>query len=192
MEGAAERAEGWAIAWWTVLVVLLVLSWSSSEAQSNAGAQWVVGGGVGAVIRTVHRGSLGWNLQASRVLQPARAFYVEPGIILQRYGRSSPSNGLCPPEECPPPLENALSIVGPEVRVAYREPESNPVYPVAGVGVYRVSSQDTSGVRFGTSLGLAVSLRRSGLGPALDFRWLGIFGDSRFHNVFPIALRWSF
>ena len=162
------------------------------QGQITPGAEWVVGGGGGAVIRTVHRGSFGWNLQVARVLQPARALYLEPGIIFQRYGRSSPSEGLCPPEGCPPPLENALSMIGPEVRVAYREPGSNPVYPVAGVGVYRVSSQDTSGVRFGTSLGLAVSLRRSGFGPALDFRWLGIFGDSRFHNVFPLALRWSF
>jgi hypothetical protein len=176
------------------MLVMLVIasSVSSAEAQSTGGARWVVGGGGGAVIRTVHRGSLGWNLQVTRMFQPALALYLEPGIIFQRYGRSSQGGDLCPIEGCPPALENALSIVGPEVRVAYREPGSNPVYPVGGVGVYRVSSQDTAKVRFGTSLGLAISLRSSGLGPALDFRWLGIFGDSRLHNVFPLALRWSF
>jgi len=176
----------------TMLFLLLATSWSSLEAQSTARAQWVIGGGAGAVIRTVHQGSIGWNLQLARVFQPARAFYLEPGIILQRYGRSPPGNDLCPTEGCPPPLENAVSIIGPEVRAAYREPGSNPVYPVIGVGAYRVSSQDTAKVRFGTSLGLGISLRSSEMGPALDFRWLGIFGDSRLHNVFPLALRWSF
>jgi hypothetical protein len=176
---------------WGTLMMLLA-SGSIVQAQTAPGARWVVGGGGGAVVRTVHTGSIGWNLQVARMFQPAWAFYVEPGLTLQRYGRSSQGGDVCPDTGCPPPLENALSIVGPEVRVAYREPESNPVYPVGGVGVYRVSSQDTSGVRFGTTLGLAVSLRRSGFGPALDFRWLRIFGDSRFHDVFPLALRWSF
>jgi hypothetical protein len=176
-----------------MLALLLIAgTLNSVEAQNTAGAQWVVGGGGGAVIRAAHRGSFGWNLQVARMLQPAPALYVEPGILLQRYGRSAPSNGLCPPEGCPPPLENALSIVGPEVRVAYREAGRNPVYPVAGIGVYRVSSQDTSGVKFGTTLGIGISLRRSGIGPAVDFRYLRIFGDPRFHDVFPLALRWSF
>jgi hypothetical protein len=155
-------------------------------------AQWIVGGGAGAILRTVHRGSFGWNLQAARMLQPAPALFLEPGVIFQHYGRSSTGGDVCPDEGCPPPLENAVSIVGPEIRASYREPESNPVYPVAGIGLYRVSSLDTTGIRFGASVGLAISLRRSGMGPALDFRYSHIFGDSRFKSLFPFALRWSF
>jgi hypothetical protein len=154
--------------------------------------EWIVGGGAGAVIRTVHQSSFGLNLQVARVVQPARWFYLEPGLIWHRYGRSPRYSDLCPPEGCPPPLKNAISILGPELRVAYREPARNPVYPVAGVGLYRVSSQDTTGVRIGASAGLAISLRGSGSGPALDFRYFRVFGDTRFQSAFPLALRWSF
>jgi hypothetical protein len=177
---------------WEYVLVLCVLRSSNIEAQDLPHPKWVLGGGAGAVIRTVHSGSLGWNLQVARILSPARAFYVEPGVVLQRYGPSAQGNDLCPDEGCPPPLENAISIVGPEVRVAYRKPESNPVYPMAGAGVYRVSSMDTTGVRLGASVDLAISLRRSGWGPALDFRYSHIFGDTRFRSVFMFALRWSF
>jgi len=44
----------------------------------------------------------------------------------------------------------------------------------------------------GASIGLAISLRRSGWGPALDFRYSHIFGDTRFRSAFMFALRWSF
>ena len=172
--------------------LLAALSWSSVEAQGTDGPQWIVGAGGGAVVRTVHTGSFGLNFQVARVLEPAPAFYLEPGIVWQGYQRSPQHGDLCPPSGCPPPLENAISIIGPEVRVAYRKPESNPVYPVAGAGVYRVSSQDTSGMRFGVNAGLAISLRRSGWGPSLDFRYFHVFGDDRFKSVFPLALRWSF
>jgi hypothetical protein len=176
------------------MLALLVMagSVSSAEAQITSIPKWILGGGGGAVIRTVHQGSFGLNLQVARVVQPAQWFYVEPGLIWQRYGRSPQYGDLCPPDGCPPPLKNAISILGPELRVAYREPDQNPVYPVAGVGLYRVSSQDTSGVRFGASAGLAISLRRSGTGPALDFRYFRVFGDTRFKSAFPLALRWSF
>jgi hypothetical protein len=140
----------------------------------------------------VHTGSLGWNLQAARMFQPARHFFLESGISLQHYGRSSSSGDVCPDQGCPPPIENAVSIVGPELRASYHEPESNPVYPVGGIGVYRVSTLDTTGIRFGANVGLAISLRRSGTGPALDFRYSHLFGDSRVKSVFPFALRWSF
>jgi hypothetical protein len=172
--------------------LLAAISWSSVEAQVADRPQWIVGGGVGAVTRTVQTGSFGVNLQIGRVLEPAPAFYLEPGVSWQGYRRSPHHDDLCPPGGCPPPLENAISIVGPELKVAYREPESNPVYPVAGVGVYRVSSQDTVGMRFGVNGGLAISLRSSGWGPAIDFRYFHIFGDSRFKSVIPLALRWSF
>lgn len=188
----AEKVKGWGIVREIMSMVLLLASSSSMEAQINSGSQWIVGGGAGAVIRSVHQGSFGLNFQVARVLQPAPAFYLESGIIWQGYKRSPRGNDLCPDEGCPPPLENALSIVGPEVRASYREPESNPVFPVAGIGLFRVSSQDTSGIRFGASAGLAISLRRSGVGPALDFRYFHVFGDSRFRSVIPIALRWSF
>jgi hypothetical protein len=175
-----------------ILLVLLLTPFGSVLGQIASAPEWVIGGGGGAVIRTVHQGSLGVNLQAARVVQPARAFYLEPGVIWQWYARSPDHGDLCPPEGCPPPLENAITIVGPELRAAYREPESNPVYPVVGLGLYRVSSQDTSGVRFGVNAGLAVSLRRSGSGPSLDFRYFHVFGDTRFRSAFPLALRWSF
>jgi hypothetical protein len=171
---------------------LLLATANSMHAQVTSEPQWIVGVGGGAVIRTVHQGSFGLNLQVARVVQPARAFYLEPGLIWQGYGSSPQSGDLCPIEGCPPPLENAISIIGPELRVAYREPEKNPVYPVAGVGLYRVSSQDTTGVSFGTNVGLGISLRRSGSGPALDFRYFHVFGDPRFKSAFPLALRWSF
>jgi hypothetical protein len=174
------------------LCLLFTVSVSSLDAQVASEPEWIVGGGGGAVIRTVHTGSLGVNLQAARVVQPARAVYLEPGVIWQWYARSPDHGDLCPPEGCPPPLENAISIVGPELRAAYREPESNPVYPVVGLGLYWVSSQDTSGVRFGVNAGLAISLRRSGSGPSLDFRYFHVFGDTRFKSAFPLALRWSF
>ena len=170
----------------------IVSSGSSVEAQVGDQPQWIVGAGGGVVIRTVHTGSFGVNLQAARVLQPVPAFYLEPGIVWQGYQRSPEHGDVCPPGGCPPPLENAISIIGPELRVAYREPKSNPVYPVAGAGVYRVSSQDTAGMRFGVNAGLAVSLRRSGWGPALDFRYFHVFGDDRFKSVFPLSLQWSF
>ena len=193
-QGGYPLAGGWEagkrrlILAWLVMVSPLC----SVEAQIGATPKWVLGSGGGAVIRTVHQGSLGLNLQVARVLQPARWFYLEPGLIWQRYGRSPQYGDLCPPGGCPPPLRNAISIMGPEIRVAYREPDRNPVYPVAGVGLYRVSSQDTTGVRFGVNVGLAISLRRSGTGPALDFRYSHIFGDTRFKSAFPLALRWSF
>jgi hypothetical protein len=63
---------------------------------------------------------------------------------------------------------------------------------VAGIGLYRVSSQDTSGVRFGANIGLGVPLRRSGQGPSIELRYFHVFGDRRFKSVFPLALRWSF
>jgi hypothetical protein len=154
--------------------------------------EWAVGGGAGAVIRTFHQGSFGLNLQVSRVFQPARAFYLETGLSWQGYRHSVRGGDLCPLEGCPPPLEDAISIFGPELRLAYREPESNPVYPVGGLGVYRVSSQDTSGVRVGVNVGLAISLRSSGWGPALDFRYFHVFDDRRFKSVVPVAVRWSF
>jgi hypothetical protein len=151
-----------------------------------------VGAGGGAVIRTVHQGSFGVNLQVARVVQPAPALYLEPGLTWQGYGSSPQSGDLCPMEGCPPPLENAITSIGPELRVAYREPEKNPVYPVAGVGLYRVSSQDTAGVSYGANVGLGISLRGSGSGPSLDFRYFHVFGDTRFKSAFPLALRWSF
>ena len=176
-----------------LLCLLLTMTWSSlTEAQIMSGPKWIVGGGGGAVIRTVHQGSFGVNLQEARVVQPAPAFYLEPGLTWQGYGSSPQSGDLCPMEGCPPPLENVISIIGPELRVAYREPEKNPVYPVAGVGLYRVSSQDTAGVSFGANVGLGISLRGSGSGPSLDFRYFHVFDDTRFKSAFPLALRWSF
>jgi hypothetical protein len=177
---------------WVALSLLVTASPSSMHAQVISEPQWIVGAGGGAVIRTVHRGSLGANLQVARLMQPARAFFLEPGVAWQWYGRSPQGNDVCPPGGCPPPVENAISIIGPELRVAYREPEANPVYPVAGLGLYWVSSQDTTGVRFGANVGLGISLRRSGSGPALDFRYFHIFEDTRFKSVVPLALRWSF
>jgi hypothetical protein len=175
-----------------VLCLFLLSAADLVEAQVVSAPHWVIGGGGGFVIRTVHTGSFGVNLQAARLLQPAPAFYLEPGIVWQGYQRSPEHGDLCPPGGCPPPVENAISIIGPELRVAYREPESNPVYPVAGAGVYRVSSQDTSGVRFAVNAGLAISLRSSGWGPALDFRYFHVFGEDRFKSLLPLSLRWSF
>jgi hypothetical protein len=176
---------------WAVPLMTFALA-GQATGQGTAEPHWIVGGGGGAVFRTVHQGSLGLNLQAARILRLTEAFDLEPGLMWQGYRRTSARGDLCPPGGCPPPLRNAISIVGPELRAAYREPESNPVYPVAGVGVYRVSSQDTSGVRFGVNAGFGISLKKSGYGPALDLRYFHVFGDSRFKSVVPLALRWSF
>jgi hypothetical protein len=174
------------------VLVLLVAPLSEATAQTSAGPKWILGAGPGAVIRTGQQGSAGLNLAAARVIQPARALYLEPGLTWHWYAKGRYRGDLCPPTGCPPPLRNSISIFGPEVRAAYRKTASNPLFPVAGIGLYRVSSQDTSGVRFGANFGLGASLRRSGQGPSLDLRYFHIFGDRRFKSVIPFSLRWSF
>lgn len=175
-----------------ILLSLFLMPLGSLGAQITYAPEWIVGAGVGAVIRTIDQGSLGVNLEFARVVQPLRWLYLEPGVTWQHYWQSPEYGDLCPIEGCPPPHRNAISIVGAGLRMAYRDTRENPVYPVVGAGFYRVSSQDTTGVRFGSDLGVAISLRRSGAGPALDFRYLRIFGDRRFKSVIPVSLRWSF
>jgi hypothetical protein len=174
------------------VLVLLISPLNETRGQTISAPHWIVGGGVGAVIRTVEQGSVGFNLHAARIFQPAPAFYLETGLSWQGYRRSSYHGDLCPPGGCPPPLRNAISIIGPELRAAYREPENFQAFPVAGIGLYRVSSADSSGVRFGANVGLGVPLRHSGRGPSLDLRYFHVFGDRRFKSVFPFSLRWSF
>jgi hypothetical protein len=174
------------------MLVLLTVP-GTLAAQGTAHPRWNVAGGGGYVFRTLNTSSFGAHLRVARVFQPSRGLYLEPGLAWHGYRRSPQYGDPCPLDGCPPPLEDAISLMGLELGGAYRKAEAdNPVYPVGTVGLYRVSSQDTAGARFGASLGVAIPFRRSGLGPAMDIRYLRIFGDRRFRSIVPVALRWSF
>jgi hypothetical protein len=83
--------------------------------------------------------------------------------------------------------------MGLELAAAYHQAGAdNPIYPIVGVGLYRVSSEDTSGVRPGASAGLVIPFHRSTLGPGLEIRYYRVFGDPRFKSMVPVSLRWSF
>jgi hypothetical protein len=180
------------------LVLLFAISVASRvEAQSLSSPDWVITGGGGFVFRQVRSGSPGALLRLGRVIRLGSAVYLEPGLTWHGYLRSGwwwGEDSPCPESGCGEEPQDALSIIGVEIGAAYRKSGAeNPVYPVAGVGLYRAAASDTSETGLGANLGLVIPFRRSGFGPALEIRYYRIFGDSRFKSILlPIALRWSF
>ncbi len=95
-------------------------------------------------------------------------------------------------DECPT-VDDGISLLGLELGVTYRESDAeNRIYPILSVGFYNSTVHDTSKTRAGASVGVVVPFRRSGRGPALDFRYFHMFSDSRFSGLIPVSLRWTF
>lgn len=178
---------------WSIAACVLVAIPGSTAAQDDPQPRWNLSGGGGGVFRTVHQGSLGVHFRGGPVFQPASSVLLEPTLTAHWYGDSEHGNDLCPIEGCPPPRQDAISVFGLELGAAYRRiGADNFIYPMFGLGVYRVSSQDTSGVRLGANAGLVIPFQRSPLGPGLEIRYYRVFGDSRFKSMLPLSLRWSF
>jgi hypothetical protein len=183
---------------WTALCLLLTAPGSQLGAQSTIQPRWSVAGGIGFVFRSVQSGSFGAHLRAGPVISAGSGFYLEPAATWQGYLSSDAWGGgedvPCPIEGCNSvPARDGISILGLELSAAYRKSGAeNPIYPVAGIGVYRASAHDTTGARFGVNAGIVIPFNRSGVGPGMEFRYLRLFGDSRFKSLLPISLRWSF
>lgn len=170
----------------------VVCAWSHLAAQETS-PRWSVAAGPGIVFRSARTGSFGVNLRFGRMIQPTSSVFLEPSLTWHGYGRSAQGGDLCPIEGCPPPRRDEISLIGVEMSGGYRKARSeNPIYPVAGVGLYRVSAQDTAGTRLGASAGIVIPFRRSNLGPGIVVRYFRLFGDSRFRSLIPISLRWAF
>jgi hypothetical protein len=177
---------------WIALVVLVAAP-GGALAQEIVQPRWNLAGGGGGVFRTDRPGSLGLHLRAGPVFQPAPSILLEPALTGYWYRSSEYGNDLCPIEGCPPPRQDAISVLGLELAASYRRVGvDNFIYPMVGLGLYRVSSEDTSGVRLGANAGLVISFQRSALGPGLEIRYYRVFGDSRFKSMVPVSLRWSF
>lgn len=177
---------------WLALFVLVTAP-GGALAQESIEPRWSLAGGGGGVLRTERPGSFGVHFRGGPVVQLTPSILLEPALTGHWYGRSPQGQDLCPIEGCPPPRQDAISLLGLELGVAYRRIEAdNFIYPMAGFGVYRASSQDTSGVRFGANAGLVIPFQRAALGPGLEIRYYRVFGDSRFKSMVPVSLRWSF
>jgi hypothetical protein len=161
--------------------------------------RWTVSGGPGFVFRSGQSSSPGLNLRVARIVPLTPSLYSELGVSWHGYLSSDWLNSgedaaPCPPGGCnTEPAHDGITILGLEAGAGYRKPEAgNPIFPVAGMGVYRVSANDTTRTRFGVNLGLVVPFRRSSSGPGLDIRYFRMIGDPRFKSLLPFSLRWSF
>jgi hypothetical protein len=174
-------------------VLVLVAAPGGALAQDIVHPRWNLSGGGGGVFRTVRQGSLGIHFRGGPVFRPAPSILLESALTGYWYGDSDHGGDLCPIEGCPPPRQDAISVFGLELGAAYRRiGEDNFIYPVVGLGVYRVSSEDTAGVRLGANAGWVIPFQRSPRGPGLEIRYYRVFGDSRFKSMLPVSLRWSF
>jgi hypothetical protein len=155
--------------------------------------QWVVNAGPGIVIRSEHGSSFGGHLRFSRILQPTRGLFLEPGVTWHGYLRSDQSGDVPPPEGAPPIRPDGIGLLGVEIGGTFRNSEGRVfTQPVASLGLYRSASNHLSLVRAGATAGLLFPFLSSGHGPGLDIRYFRIFGDSRFKSLVPVSLRWSF
>jgi hypothetical protein len=182
----------------TALLLLLAAPGSVLVAQSTIQPRWSVAGGPGFVFRTVQSSSPGLNLRAARIVRLASSVYSEFGVtwhgfLSSDWFVSGEDTAPCPPDGCfTEPARDAISVIGLEVGAGYRKLEAgNPIFPVAGAGLYRVSADDTTGTRFGINLGIVIPFRRSAVGPGLDIRYFRMFGDPRFKSLLPFSIRWS-
>ena len=177
---------------WMALLVLGAAP-GAALAQDSLPPRWNLAGGGGGVFRTVDQGSFGVHLRGGPVYQPARSILLEPALAWYLYAHSPQGGDTCPIEGCPPPPQNAIGLFGLELGAGYRRlGADNSIYPMLGLGLYRVSSEDTSGVRFGANAGLVFPFHRSAVGPGLEIRYYRVFGDSRYKSMLPVSLRWSF
>jgi hypothetical protein len=185
---------------WTALLVVLTVPGHLLAAQSVIHPRWSVAAGPGFVLRTVHSSSPGLNLRGSRIVKLASAVYSEFGVVWHGYLSSDwlswdeDGKAPCPPGGCNTErARDGITVVGLEVGAAYRKfGADNPIFPVAGAGLYRVSADDTTGTRLGVNLGLVIPFRHSSFGPGLEIRYFRMFGDSRFKSLLPFSIRWSF
>jgi hypothetical protein len=178
---------------WSLAALVLAAAPGNTAAQDEVEPRWSLSGGGGGVFRTVHQGSLGVHFRGGPVFQPAPSVLLEPALTGYWYGDSEHGGDLCPIEGCPPPRKDAISVLGLELGAAYRRlGADNFIYPMVGLGVYRVSAEDTAGVRLGANAGLVIPFQRSAVGPGLEIRYYRVFGDSRFKSMLPVSLRWSF
>jgi hypothetical protein len=183
---------------WALVCLLLTSPPGTLRAQSVVQPRWSVAGGIGFVFRSVQSGSFGAHLRAGPVIGAGNGWYLEPAATWQGYLSSDAWRGggeaPCPIEGCnSEPARDGIHLVGLELSTAYRKSGAeNPVYPIAGVGLYRVSAHDTTGTRFGANAGIVIPFTITGVGPGIEFRYLRVFGDSRFKSILPISLRWSF
>jgi hypothetical protein len=176
---------------------LLLGGWSAVQAQT--GPHWSISAGPAFVFRTVQSSSPGIDLRAARVVTLSHSVYSEFGLTWHGYLSSDWADhgedaAPCPIEGCSEePARNGISVLGVEAGGGFRKAGAeNPIFPVAGVGLYRVSAHDTTGIRFGLNLGIVVPFSSSAVGPGLDIRYFRMFGDSRFKSLLPFSLRWSF
>ena len=181
------------------LIWLLLICSAELPAQDTPVPQWSVSAGPGFVFRTIQSGSPGLNVRAARIVNLARSVYSEFGVTWHGYlssdwGDRGEDGSPCPPGGCfSQPARDEISLLGLEIGAGYRELDAdNPIFPVAGAGLYRVSAHDTAGTRFGVNLGIVIPFRRSSAGPGLEIRYVRIFDDPRFKSLLPFALRWSF
>jgi hypothetical protein len=178
---------------WSVAAFVLVAAPSIAVAQDDVPPRWNLTAGGGGIFRTERPGSFGLHFGGGPVFQPAPSILLEPTLTWHWYQRSPQGNDFCPIEGCPPPGEDAISVLGLELGAAYRRlGVDNSIYPMIGLGLYHVSSEDTSGLRLGANAGLVIPFQRSALGPGLEIRYYRVFGDSRFKSMVPVSLRWSF
>jgi hypothetical protein len=117
---------------------------------------------------------------------------LEPGVTWHGYLASDAFGADTCVDQCPR-AEDGIGILGFELGLTYRKADAeNPIHPVLGIGVYHSTVHDTSKARLGASVGVVVPFRRSARGPALDLRYFRMFRDSRFGDILPISLRWTF
>jgi hypothetical protein len=191
--GKPERAA----AGLTLVCALLVGSWRQLPAQAIS-PRWSVAGGGGFVFRTVQSGSFGANVRVSRIVKVASDVHSEFGVAWHGYLSSDAlgwgEDAPCPETGCnTEPRRDGIKLIGPELGITYRRlGAENPIYPVASVGLYQVSADDTTGARFGVNAGIVIPFGRSTVGPGLEIRYFRIFGDARFKSLLTFPLRWSF
>jgi len=110
-----------------------------------------VAGGGGFVFRTVQSGSFGANVRINKIVRPAQYVHSEFGLTWHGYlssdGWGGGEDSPCPPGGCnTEPARDGITVVGLEVGAGYRKlGADNPIFPVAGAGLYRVSVDDTTG-----------------------------------------------
>jgi hypothetical protein len=172
-----------------------------SQEQETDAAEWTVAGGPSFVFRTVQSGSFGLNARVTRVVTRVGDVSVDLGATWQGYLSSDAwgpggqgEDAPCPEEGCNvEPRRDGISVIGPEVAAGYRKSDAeNPVFPVIGVGLYRIASDDTTGIHPGVSAGIVIPFQKTGAGPGLAIRYFRVFGERRFKSMLVFPLWWSF
>jgi hypothetical protein len=196
---AGQRRQGAVRRWMSWRMLWLGIVWPLGlNAQSAIAPDWTVVGGAGFVFRQVQSGSFGLNARISRVVLRAGGASVAVGAAWQGYLSSDawgPGEDVapCPPEGCGEPLRDEISVLGLEVTTGYiKSTSANPIHPSIGAGLYRISTDDSTGAHVGINAGLVIPFQKSVAGPGLEIRYFRVFGHSRFKSLLLFPLRWSF